>query len=76
MKALLALSGRIDWLNNQVGRLISWLILASVLISAGNATVRYSLNTSSNAWLEIQWYLFSMVFLFGAGYALLHEARR
>src|SRR4051812_13598811 len=68
---LLALSRAIDALNNFVGRATYWLILAAVLISAGNATVRYSLNMSSNAWLEIQWYLFSAVFLFCAGYTLL-----
>ena len=73
MQALLSLSRGIDWLNNQIGKLIYWLILVAVLISAGNATIRYTLNTSSNAWLEIQWYLFSAVFLFGAGYALLHN---
>ncbi|HKC30645.1 MAG TPA: TRAP transporter small permease subunit, partial [Burkholderiales bacterium] len=60
-------------LNEQVGKLTYWLILAAVLISAGNAVVRYSLNMSSNAWLEIQWYLFSFVFLFCAGYTLLHN---
>ena len=73
MKSLLALSRAIDALNNFVGRSTYWLILAAVLISAGNATVRYSLNMSSNAWLEIQWYLFSAVFLFCAGYTLLHN---
>ncbi len=73
MKTLLAVSRAIDWLNERVGRLSRWLILVSVLISAGNAVVRYSLNTSSNAWLEIQWYLFSIVFLFCAGYTLLHN---
>jgi TRAP-type mannitol/chloroaromatic compound transport system permease small subunit len=73
LKSLLALSRAIDALNNFVGRSTYWLILAAVLISAGNATVRYSLNMSSNAWLEIQWYLFSAVFLFCAGYTLLHN---
>jgi len=73
MKVLLALSRAIDGLNEQVGKLTYWLILAAVLISAGNAIVRYSLNMSSNAWLEIQWYLFSFVFLFCAGYTLLHN---
>ena len=73
MKLLLALSRAIDTLNEHVGRLTYWLILAAVLISAGNAVVRYSLNMSSNAWLEIQWYLFSFVFLFCAGYTLLHN---
>jgi TRAP-type mannitol/chloroaromatic compound transport system permease small subunit len=73
MKALLAVARAIDWLNERIGRLTRWLILVSVLISAGNAVVRYSLNASSNAWLEIQWYLFSAVFLFCAGYTLLHN---
>src|SRR5678815_4110783 len=73
MKLLLGLSRAIDALNEHVGRLTYWLILAAVLISSGNAVVRYSLNTSSNAWLEIQWYLFSAVFLFCAGYTLLHN---
>jgi len=73
VKMLLALSRAIDALNNFVGRATYWLILAAVLISAGNAVVRYSLNMSSNAWLEIQWYLFSAVFLFCAGYTLLHN---
>lgn len=73
MKSLLALSRAIDWLNERVGRLSYWLILVAVLISAGNATVRYVLDTSSNAWLEVQWYLFSAVFLFCAGYTLLHN---
>jgi len=73
MKALLAISRAIDTLNEHVGRLTYWLILAAVLISAGNAVVRYTVNMSSNAWLEIQWYLFSFVFLFCAGYTLLHN---
>src|SRR5690349_390773 len=73
VKMLLALSRAIDALNNFVGRAAYWLILAAVLISAGNAVIRYSLNMSSNAWLEIQWYLFSAVFLFCAGYTLLHN---
>ena len=73
MKLLLGLSRAIDALNEQIGKLTYWLILAAVLISCGNAIVRYTLNTSSNAWLEIQWYLFSFVFLFCAGYTLLHN---
>jgi TRAP-type mannitol/chloroaromatic compound transport system permease small subunit len=67
------LSALIDALNERVGRLSYWLILVMVLISAGNAGVRYAFNRSSNAWLEIQWYLFSAVFLFCAGYTLLHN---
>jgi len=73
VKNLLRISGLIDALNERVGRLSYWLILAAVLISAYNATMRYAFNRSSNAWLEIQWYLFSAVFLFCAGYALLHN---
>src|SRR5882672_2146155 len=73
MKGLLALSRAIDWLNETIGKLSYWLILVAVLISTGNAIVRYSLNMSSNSWLEIQWYLFSFVFLFCAGYTLLHN---
>ena len=73
MKALLALSRLIDALNEHVGRLAYWLILVAVLVSAGNATIRYAFNMSSNAWLEIQWYLFSGVFLLCAGYTLLHN---
>lgn len=73
MKLLLGLSRAIDALNGHVGKLSYWLILVAVLISSGNAVVRYSFNTSSNAWLEIQWYLFSAVFLFCAGYTLLHN---
>jgi TRAP-type mannitol/chloroaromatic compound transport system permease small subunit len=73
VKSLLALSRGIDWLNGQVGKLVYWLVLVAVLISAGNAVSRYSLSLSSNAWLEIQWYLFSAIFLFSAGYTLLNN---
>jgi len=70
---LLRLSRAIDWLNERVGRLVYWLILAAVLVSAGNAMMRYTFDISSNAWLELQWYLFSAVFLLAAGYTLLHN---
>lgn len=73
LKRLLALSRLIDALNERVGRLVYWLVLAAVLVSAGNAVFRYLFNLSSNAWLEIQWYLFSAVFLLCAGYTLLHN---
>ncbi len=59
--------------NNQVGKFIRWLVLASVLISAGNAIIRKAFNVSSNAFLEIQWYLFAAVFMLGAGYAFLRN---
>ena len=74
MQALLRISKLIDGLNNQVGRLAYWLTLVAVLVSSGNAIVRSFLNTSSNAWLELQWYLFSAVFLLCGGYALLHNS--
>ena len=73
MSLLLKLSRLIDNLTERVGRLVYWLILVAVLLSASNAVIRYAFNMSSNAWLEIQWYLFSAVFLFCAGYALLHN---
>jgi len=74
MKFLLAFVRIVDALNERVGRAVAWLVLAAVLVSAGNAIMRYSLNLSSNAWLEIQWYLFSAIFLLGAGYALKKNA--
>lgn len=73
MKMLLRISGLIDRLNERVGHLSYWLILVAVLVSSGNAIMRYAFDRSSNAWLEIQWYLFSAVFLFCAGYTLLHN---
>jgi TRAP-type mannitol/chloroaromatic compound transport system permease small subunit len=74
MRALLAFSRAIDALNERVGRAALWLVLACVLISAGNAVARYGFNFSSNALLEIQWYLYSIVYLGAAGYALKHNA--
>lgn len=74
MSALLKLSGLIDRINLFVGKLTMWLVLGAVLISAGNAIVRKVFNMSSNALLEIQWYLFAGVFMLGVGYTLLHNA--
>ena len=71
MHALLAFSRAVDKMNERIGSVVYWLVLAAVLISAGNAVVRKVFNTSSNAFLEIQWYLFSAIFLFCAGYTLL-----
>ncbi len=71
MDALLKLSRAIDALSEFVGRWVAWLILAAVLISAGNAIVRKVFNNSSNGLLEIQWYLFAAVFLLAACYTLL-----
>ena len=73
MQFLLRISRGIDWLNERVGRGVLWMVLVAVLISAGNAIIRKAFDTSSNAWLEVQWYLFSMVFLLCAGYTLLRN---
>jgi TRAP-type mannitol/chloroaromatic compound transport system permease small subunit len=70
---MLALSRAIDAITERVGRVVYWLVLIVVLISAANAIVRKLFNYSSNAYLEIQWYLFSVIFLFGAGYTLLRN---
>ena len=74
MTPLLAFTRLVDRLNERVGNLVYWLLLGSVLISGANAVVRKAFNMSSNAALEIQWYLFAAVFLLGAGYTLLHDA--
>lgn len=71
MHALLKFSSAVDWLNRQVGKHAIWLILAATAISAINAIVRKVFNTSSNAYLEVQWYLFAWSFLIAAGYTLL-----
>jgi TRAP-type mannitol/chloroaromatic compound transport system permease small subunit len=73
MKALLALSRAIDALTERIGQLVIWLVLVATLVSAGNALARWALGASSNAWLEIQWYLFGAVFLLAAGYTLKHN---
>ena len=73
MKALLRLSALIDAFTERLGRALSWLILAAVLISAVNAVVRKAFDMSSNAFLEVQWYLFAAVFLGAAGYTLLRQ---
>jgi TRAP-type mannitol/chloroaromatic compound transport system permease small subunit len=70
VKPLLALSRGIDRLNDRFGQVATWLVLIATLISAGNATSRYLFSASSNAWLEIQWYLFAGMVLLGAPYVL------
>lgn len=74
MNALLGLSAVIDRINEWIGRLIMWIVLATVLISAGNAILRKAFDIGSNASLEIQWYLFAAVFMLGAGYVFLRNA--
>ncbi|MEN3367839.1 MAG: hypothetical protein V7606_5113, partial [Burkholderiales bacterium] len=70
MRFLLSLSTFIDNLNERVGKLAVWMVLLSCLISAGNAASRYALDKSSNAWLEIQWYMFAGMVLLGAAHTL------
>jgi TRAP-type mannitol/chloroaromatic compound transport system permease small subunit len=74
MNALLRFSRLVDACTDLIGRILIWLILAAVLVSAGNAIVRKLFNTSSNALLEIQWYFYAAVFMLGAGYAFLKNA--
>jgi TRAP-type mannitol/chloroaromatic compound transport system permease small subunit len=69
----LAASRVIDRVNERVGRAAYWLVLGAVLVSSGNAMVRYLFDYSSNGWLELQWYLYSGFFLVGAGYTLLRN---
>lgn len=70
MSFLLSFSRLIDMINEKIGHGISWALLLAVLICSGNALIRYAFNTSSNAWLEIQWYLFGAIFLLAASYTL------
>ena len=70
MAGLLALSRLIDALNEFIGKWVGWLILAAILVSAVNAIIRKAFNMSSNAWLELQWYLFGAAFLLAAAYTL------
>ena len=73
MNTLLSLSRRIDAMTERVGKAALWLVLVVVLISAGNAVMRYTVNYSSNAFLEIQWNLFGLIFLSCGGYTLLRN---
>jgi TRAP-type mannitol/chloroaromatic compound transport system permease small subunit len=70
VRFLLRLSGLIDGLNARFGKVADWMVLLSCLISAGNAMIRYGFSISSNAWLEIQWYMFGVMFMLGASYTL------
>ena len=69
MQALLGLSRAIDWLNEKIGHIANWAVVASCVISAGNAMIRYAFDKSNNGWLEIQWYLFAAVVMLGTSYA-------
>src|SRR3954465_14021581 len=68
MRPLLMLSAGIDWLNEKIGYLCNWLVLAACIVSAANAMIRYAFGYSSNGWLELQWYMFAILVMFGASY--------
>ncbi|MGF7005660.1 TRAP transporter small permease subunit [Aminobacter sp. BE322] len=70
MAGLLALSRLIDRINEAIGKTVAWAILLAILVSAGNAVIRKTFNMSSNAWLELQWYLFGAAFMLAAAYTL------
>ena len=70
MQSLLKFSRAVDWINEKFGVVANWLVLLACLISAGNAASRYLISESSNAWLEIQWYMFGALVMLGASYTL------
>jgi TRAP-type mannitol/chloroaromatic compound transport system permease small subunit len=70
MRQLLAFSAAVDRLNEKIGYICNFFVLLAVLVSAGNAMVRYAFDYSSNSWLELQWYLFAVLVMFGASYTL------
>jgi TRAP-type mannitol/chloroaromatic compound transport system permease small subunit len=70
MRLLLSFSTLVDALNEKIGNICNWLVLLACIVSAGNAMVRYAYDTSSNAWLEIQWYMFAVIVMFGASYTM------
>ncbi|MBX3514270.1 MAG: TRAP transporter small permease subunit [Xanthobacteraceae bacterium] len=71
MRALLAISRAIDYVNIRLGKAVAWLIVVAITVSTVNAIIRKLLNQSSNAWLELQWYLFAAVFMFCAAWTLI-----
>ena len=73
MGLLLAACRLIDTINLAIGKAATWLVLVAVVVSSANAVIRYVFDRSSNAWLELQWYLFAAVFLLCAGYTLLRN---
>ena len=70
MSSLLAISRAIDFVNTKLGKIIAWLLVVAVAVSTTNAIIRKLLNISSNAWLELQWYLYGAAFMLAAAYTL------
>jgi len=68
MRPLLAVSSAIDTVNEKIGYICNFLVLASCIVSAANAMIRYAFGYSSNGWLELQWYMFAILVMFGASY--------
>jgi TRAP-type mannitol/chloroaromatic compound transport system permease small subunit len=68
MRPLLAVSAAIDQINEKIGYVCNFLVLLACLVSAVNAMIRYAFNSSSNGWLELQWYMFALIVMFGASY--------
>ena len=73
MSALLSFSRGVDRVTTFIGRGVAWLVLLVVLVSAGNAVIRKIFDISSNAWLELQWYLFGAIFMLAAAWTLLRN---
>jgi TRAP-type mannitol/chloroaromatic compound transport system permease small subunit len=70
MRLLLGFSAVVDTINEKIGGICNWLVLLACLVSGGNAMVRYAYDSSSNAWLEVQWYMFAVIVMLGASYTL------
>jgi TRAP-type mannitol/chloroaromatic compound transport system permease small subunit len=70
MRLLLSFSALVDAMNEKIGVICNWLVLLACVVSAGNAMIRYAYDQSSNAWLEVQWYMFAVIIMFGAAYTL------
>jgi TRAP-type mannitol/chloroaromatic compound transport system permease small subunit len=70
MKSLLRFAHAVDWINERLARIALWAVFLSCMVSAVNATVRYLISESSNAWLELQWYLFAVTVMLGAPFVL------
>ncbi|WP_421997661.1 TRAP transporter small permease subunit [Reyranella sp.] len=70
MRSLLWFSGIVDKVNEKIGNVCNWLVLLACVVSGGNAMIRYAYDRSSNAWLEMQWYMFAVIVMFGASYTL------
>ncbi len=70
MSGLLALCAVIDKINEKIGDFANWMVVVACVVSAGNAMVRYAYDTSSNGWLEVQWYMFAVIVMLGASYTL------